>query len=180
MTLIGRMKTDWVVCFFFGLAIFLFSNVQSQSLQLNDIRSRFSKAVKSEELCTTLYNEMIEASGTKNAVFNCYLGVVTVSMAKYTFNPFGKLSYFHNGKRLVESAIAQEPNNIELRFLRCTIQEHVPSFLGYSDNLETDKKMILENISQLTMPKLKEAMITYILNSKNFTAIEKQRVSALR
>ena len=39
---------------------------------------------------------MIEAKAKQSAVFNCYLGVVAVSMAKYTINPFSKLNYFQS------------------------------------------------------------------------------------
>jgi len=153
---------------------------QSQSADLNDIRSRFSQAVKSEESCLNLYNEMMQQKGKQSATFNCYLGVVTVSMAKYTSNLFTKLDYFQSGKKLIEAAIKDEPYNVELRFLRYTIQEHVPFFLDYSSDLDADKKMIMESLEFLNMPKLKEAIINYIVNSESFSDEEKRRAKSYR
>ncbi len=151
-----------------------------QSLLVNDIRARFALAVKSEEACEELFNEMNQMKGKREPVFTGYLGAVTISMSKYTGNPFGKYEYFQDGKKLVESAIREAPANVELRFIRLSIQENAPSFLGYTSNVAADKKIILEQLQNLPQPKLKEAIINYIGHSKVFSDAEKQKVSTYR
>jgi hypothetical protein len=43
----------------------------------------------------------------------------------------------------LSEAIKKEPKNLEIRFMRYICQEKTPSFLGYKENLEEDKKFIL-------------------------------------
>ena len=49
---------------------------------------------------------------------------------------------------MLEKSISIEPENIELRFLRLTIQANLPSFLGYSENKENDKAFVLAHLEE--------------------------------
>jgi hypothetical protein len=64
-------------------------------------------------------------------------------MAKHAGNPLSKYSNFNKGKKLLENAVKRDPKNLEIRFMRYICQEKTPSFLGYKENLEEDKKFIL-------------------------------------
>ncbi len=82
----------------------------------------------------------------------------------------------NTGTQILEEAIKEKPNTLELIFLRMTIQTHLPSFLGYTDNIESDKKFILENYSS-AMPILKARVIKFIKKSDSFTDEEKALVN---
>ena len=56
---------------------------------------------------------------------------------------------FRIGKDMLESAIKNDPESVELRFLRYSIQKNIPKFLSYSNNLEKDLKFVKDNISQI-------------------------------
>ena len=47
---------------------------------------------------------------------------------------------------MIERVIAKYPDDIELRFLRLTIQNNAPSFLNYSDNTKEDKDKIIKGL----------------------------------
>ena len=77
---------------------------------------------------------------------SAYKGISQMMLCRYTSNPFKKLSYFLNGKTLLDAAINQAPAISELRFLRFTVQTNAPGFLLYKDNIEEYKKDILSHL----------------------------------
>lgn len=87
-------------------------------------------------------------------------------MAKYVFNPFSKFSYFKKGKNMLEKAVHADKNNIELRFLRYTIQTNIPAFLGYNDDLETDRLFLKQSLANVKEPELKKIITTYLKDHK--------------
>lgn len=72
-----------------------------------------------------------------------YEGVALMLMARHVFNPFKKWQYFNEGKKLLDSAIAADGGEPELRFLRYCAQNNAPGFLGYAQNLAEDKAVLL-------------------------------------
>jgi hypothetical protein len=68
--------------------------------------------------------------------------------AAHTMNPLNKLKYFNNGKEILESAILANKDNIELHYLRFTLQEHSPSILGYKGKMKEDKSFLMQHISE--------------------------------
>jgi hypothetical protein len=114
------------------------------------------------------YNE------TNNPLLGGYRACVTMMMANHVINPFSKLSYFSKGKNLLEKTIAVDINNIELRFLRFTVQTNIPSFLGYKSHIQKDKIFLIKSIVHLSDVELKQQVIAYLKGSEYLTAPEKQ------
>jgi hypothetical protein len=95
-----------------------------------------------------------------------YRACATMLMAKHVFNPFSKLSYFKRGRDILEKAIKADRDNIELRFLRYTIQTNVPAFLNYDQFKELDRLFLVNSISKLNDQKLKKIIIAYLKTNK--------------
>lgn len=91
-----------------------------------------------------------------------YRAGATMLMAKHSLNPFNKLSYFKKGKTMLEKAIQAENNNVELRFLRYTIQTNVPSFLGYSSELIKDRSFLQQSVAGVRDAELKKIITAYL------------------
>jgi len=49
-----------------------------------------------------------------------------------------------------------------MRFIRFSIQSNLPSFLGYHDNLEQDKRYLLDNTKTSKDPELQEMIFNYL------------------
>ena len=84
-------------------------------------------------------------NATRFPVYEAYIGIGNLFMAKHSGNPFSKLSFFNKGKKYLEAAVSKEPESLEIRFLRYTTQLEMPHFLGYNKNISEDKKFILEH-----------------------------------
>ena len=78
-----------------------------------------------------------------------------------------KYESFTKGKKQLESIIKKYPDNIELHFLRLTIQDNLPSFLGYDDNISEDKNFIKTKIKEVKNdPDLVERITAYLAQKK--------------
>lgn len=106
-----------------------------------------------------------EKSKSQSNLMMAYYGAAKMMMANHVFNPYQKLSYFNEGKYILEKAIATENDNIELRFIRYSIQLYAPSFLGYRSNLKNDKDFLSQNLQKEQDSDLKKTII--ILLSKH-------------
>ncbi len=125
------------------------------------IRQNYEQAVKNEKLCKTLIAQLSKETG--NAVFLGYLGALQTIWANHTSSPIAKLNTFNKGKKNIEQALKMAPNNIELHFIRLSIQVNCPDFLQYSSHINEDKKFIKSNIDKIVSKSLK-AMCYKLIN----------------
>lgn len=110
------------------------------SQNLKEYRALLQTGEKSEKSAKTLIEK--STSAYKNSKEPVYLGFLAVGkffMAKHAFNPLKKMSYFNEGKELMESSLKAEPDNLEVRLMRLITQESVPKILGYSQNISEDR-----------------------------------------
>lgn len=76
-----------------------------------------------------------------------------------------KLRLFKSGRIKLETAIQNNNTNVEYRFMRLMIQEHVPKQARYKDELIDDAAFIEKNFKS-TSPELQEIIIDYSKQSK--------------
>ena len=152
--------------------IILFSVINPfAEVELIKIRDLYQRAALNEAAHIKL-NKLIETTEVNGALLVGYKGAGIMIGANYVFNPISKLSRFNKGKKLIEQAIEKEPKNLELRYLRLTLQTNLPKFLGYSNSINKDKGYI---ISQLEVTKdldLRNRILAYLVSSKICTAEE--------
>lgn len=124
------------------------------AIDLNYIRNNYEKAVYSETLCRALIEEL--SVSESKPIYIAYLGAFQSIWATHTSNPFNKLNTFNKGKSNIEQAVKAEPNNVEIRFIRYSIQIKTPLLLNYNGNTVEDKKFIKENLKTINSPVLLE------------------------
>jgi hypothetical protein len=86
-----------------------------------------------------------------------------------------KISRFKEGAKLLEATLKSDPNNIEIRMIRLSIQEDVPGITGYKKNIKEDKKFITTHYAEQSGV-LKDYLKEFVLQSKSFSDKEKQFV----
>jgi hypothetical protein len=113
----------------------------SKILSTNIDRAAYYKALESQN--KALIDEQIsELNATTSNGKDAFLGTMIMRKAGIGGTPSAKLKLFRHGHKLLEDAIAREPNNVEYRFLRLVIQENAPGILGYKNNKQTDSEII--------------------------------------
>lgn len=126
---------------------FLFYGMQAQNF--TEYRNLVVKAEDSESATKQYISKATQDfKSTKQPIYQCYVGIGNLLMAKHANNPLSKISYFNKGKKNLEEAVAKSPNNLEIRLLRYTSQLAMPTILGYKDNMAMDKKFLLENYKE--------------------------------
>ena len=133
---------------------------------ISEIRLQFHNSTSNEKTCKGLIAQLNPYNEKNNALLFGYRGGATMIMAKYVFNPFSKLSYFNKGRDMIEKAIQHDKNNVELRFLRYTIQTNVPAFLGYNDHKKSDRLFLSESIPSIKDSHLKKIIVSYLNQTK--------------
>lgn len=115
--------------------------------EIEKIRANYIRAVSDKELCF----KMIEDCKSKKnkPIYLGYLGGFQALSAKHVLAPWAKLKSFNEGKQNINQAIIQEPQNVELRYIRLSIQKNAPVFLTYRNEMESDTKFIKENLCQI-------------------------------
>jgi hypothetical protein len=128
-------------------------------------RQAFYKAVQSDnkELVNAQLTEL--TSVTPKNTQDAFLGTMTMKKAGLGGSPITKLHLFKVGHKLLETAILQDPNNAEFRFLRLMIQENAPGILGYKSNEEKDSEFIRKSYKSL-LPDLQHVIADYNKKSK--------------
>lgn len=157
------------IFFIFIFAFFISVTAKSQSLI--QIRDQFYRAQVNGESADSFYTKMQSVTASASAVMIGYKGMAAFMLCNYSYNPYNKLKYFNEGKNFLDKAIAMSTDNTELRFLRYTIQKNVPSFLGYSSNVNEDKQFVTKKISDSQFKNtdydLYNRMVKYISSENN-------------
>lgn len=127
-------------------ALFIFSSFTIYSL--DDVRANYSQLATDKKMCSELLAQL-EKNKDQSATHLAYLGGLQTIWANHVFSPISKLKTFNKGKKNIEQAIKKEPDNVELRFIRLSVQKNAPNFLGYHYNINEDIQFIKNNRSQI-------------------------------
>ena len=148
------------LCF---LLLFCSSIASANVPVIKEVRIMLHNATSNEDACTKMISLLAPFNETNNPLLFGYRGGATMLMAKHAFNPFSKLSYFKKGKLMLESAINADQTNVELRFLRYTIQTNVPGFLNYNSDKNLDRTFISQSLPKLKDQELKKIISEFLL-----------------
>lgn len=137
-----------------------------QNISLNELRTNYPNAISSKETCKKMIDGLSKEK--LNAVEKGYYGAYLAIWANHVWNPMDKLSTFKKGKSELENAIKEDPNNVELRFLRLSIQSNIPGILNYKQNIKSDLAFIKDHKNEIKSNQLLNMvneLITKVENS---------------
>lgn len=161
--------------FIFILLMLMGSSPANQERDLSVVRELYKKAAEQEVAGKRLL-EVTQGFDIQQPVLFGYKGAGHMMMAKHVINPFSKMSHFNKGKKIFTAAINRDPGNAELRFLRFSVQAEAPGFLGYKENIEEDKALLMREVHHIQNPGLKKMIHDYLLSSKAVSDSEKEKI----
>ncbi len=153
----------------FLLSIFLFV-----CQELPNVRQSYVDASKSQKNSEEFHN-LMDNYNKDNKVLLAYKGASIALKAKYAKQIKQKKNLFIEGVKMLEMALKNDPNNLEIRLIRLSIQENSPKILKYKSNIDEDKKLLLSNFDKQNQS-LKEYIKNYIVQSSGFTDKEKKSI----
>ena len=163
-----------------GLAVnlFFFSEVVLlQKINILQVRKDMLAAINSSKVTDSLYN-VYQTIEKKPPVLTAYIGALQALKAKDSWNPYNKVRYLVQSGKTIQQAINLSPDNMEIRFIRFSIQTHLPGFLGLNSDLSVDKKVMLDQLKQkhysMADNVFVAGLIQFLLDSKQCTPKETQ------
>ncbi|MEI5983863.1 MULTISPECIES: hypothetical protein [Sphingobacterium] len=153
-----------------AFVLLITDDIKAQKLDLNAVRNDFNKGVKDEKLCKRYLDLLDDQADTP--VERGYAAAFHMFMAKHTSNPFKKMGFFKDGRDRLEKELKSNPNNVELRFIRLSIQYHIPKYLGYHDAIKGDKDYLKNNLHKLDDKFTKEKIYKYLKGANMYTTEE--------
>ena len=139
----------------------------AQDQLLANIRQNIGEVFKTDTVCKRMLAAFEKTDISKSNLLLGYKGAVELGMGRHDPNVFKKMSWFGDGKEHLEKSIANDPQNLELRFLRLTIQTNMPAFLGYSENKEKDKAFVIENLEKAPSEEFKKRVRGFIKRAED-------------
>ncbi len=156
-----------------SLFILIISLLLPSNKSLSEIRSLYHASIYSADQSKEIIN-YFDSKPSSTPIELAYEGASRMVRAKHVFFPTEKLSTFQKGKTLVEEAIKKEPNSIEIRYLRFSIQLGSPSFLAYRSNLSEDRKFIINHYSEVKDIELKTRLKDFLIKEANLSIEERK------
>lgn len=156
------------VCIIFTLLVY-----GNESIEL--ARREFKKAAFNDKVTNEVYQSLV-SSKIQDPLTQAYVAYFTALKARHVMSPYEKITYVRSFDQAIRKAVALAPDNFEIRFLRFSVQDKLPTYLGYSKELVVDKKMILQQIQshKVDVPaNFKKDMKAVLLNSKTLSTAEK-------
>ncbi|MFK5878057.1 MAG: hypothetical protein QM478_01030 [Flavobacteriaceae bacterium] len=147
------------------------------NLDIDEIRALYKQTDGSKENTIVLFNKLQSVSEKDGSVFMAYKGASIAMKGRFEKGAKQKSKIFKEGITIVESALIKEPKNMEIRFIRLSIQQNSPKILKYKKNIDEDKDFVLSNYESIRSNTLRNYIRDYILNSNHFTAEEKRVTS---
>jgi len=139
-----------------------FSIFAMQTLDLQQVRTLYYRTAEDKQAASQLNKLMLQVDSNAAPVMVCYKGANEMIQARYSLNPIAKFDKFSKGKELIQKAISRDTLNLEMRFIRFSIQTNLPSFLGYRDNMDQDKRYLLYNTKTSNDPELRKIIFNYL------------------
>lgn len=165
---------------FFYISFFFQSEL---SYQIDDLRKTYYQATKDKKTYEQLAQHLARYKGNDALVQGFQAGIQGVG-AKYAIGFYSKLKHVRNATHAFEKVIKKDPHNPEVRFLRYTIEYHIPRYLLMSGHLQEDKKIVFNGL--LNYPhsgidtEVFKLMREYFLRGDHSTEEEKKQLRNLK
>lgn len=147
---------------------------------LKKLRNDYKNVSKSESVTEQMMEICHLSKHLSESIKQAYFAAAEMASAQYKFSPLTKLNTFNSGKKKLETAVQSDPENVEIRYIRYTIQSNSPGFLGYTKNIKTDREFILKNLPALKTKDIDlfSHICAYFLTREKLTEADKKLINA--
>ena len=115
------------------------------------LREEYMHSQNNLESCIRLNNLSKYCNPKLEPVKYSYNIISNLMQCNFILNPFSKYKIFKNSTQKLDSLILLNPKRTEIRFLRYLVQLNCPKFLLYDVHIDSDYKLIMNNIQSETV-----------------------------
>ncbi|WP_367915433.1 hypothetical protein [Leadbetterella sp. DM7] len=147
-----------------GILCWLSFGVQAQ--EVARLRKEFVAASASEAGAEKFLRTTEKISASSKPLLQAYRGAALLIGGKYAKKIEDKKKLAREGIHMLEWAVAKDPDHVEIRTLRLSIQENSPKILKYKDKIEEDRAFVTRHFEGLPEGELKDFVGGYLRNSE--------------
>lgn len=137
-----------------------------------EARKKYFEAIGNERKIEKLLKQLRDIENS-SALLLAYRAACESMMAQFSWNPYTKLAQVNKSFDFFEKAIKEDSQNVEIRFLRFSVQHNVPDFLRKNREFEEDKDVLVENFDKADFDtEFAQFIIGYLKDSGRFEAKE--------
>lgn len=129
---------------------------------IEQLRKAFHSSVLHPDQLSTFLSALEEIQ-TPSPIEQAYLGAAEALKARASWNPIMKISHLSKFRDLINEALQEDASNLEIRFLRYSIEFNIPKLLRSEESMHEDKNIILSNIANIDHFDIDNSFIIYIL-----------------
>lgn len=122
--------------------------VKNGEIDIDILRQEYLKAVDDDKSVDYLLAALAKQKPA-NALVIAYQACLETLKAKMLWNPLEKLAIVKQSQQTFAKAISISPHQLEIRFLRYSIQLALPAYLYLSNEMGEDKKLILKLMQEV-------------------------------
>jgi hypothetical protein len=142
------------------LLFLLFSSSWAFAQVSSEVRLSYRKATQSKEGAFAFYEMVKDHKNSDAPVLAAYKGAGLMLLARY--EPLTqRAAKVKEAVEWIENALKKDPDDIEIRLIRLSVQEHLPKMLGYHKNREEDRDFIKKSYPTLQDKELKQMIDGY-------------------
>ena len=154
------------------LLIFVFVSWKSpDSEKLKNVRLSYTRALKSAKAINQLSRL---SSEEETAIFLAYQGTSKALEARNSNWPSTKISLAKDAYALLNKAVAKDPKNYEVRFLRYSFECETPSWLDLNAHIAKDERYLISHAKK-GLP-IAGVMRAYFSKNEKLNPKEKQKL----
>jgi hypothetical protein len=137
-----------------------------------EARKKYFEAIGNERKIEKLVKELRDIKNP-SALLLAYRAACESMLAQFSWNPYTKLAQVNKSFDLFEKAIKDDFENVEIRFLRFSVQHNVPDFLRKNREFEEDKDVLVDNFKNADFDiEFAQFIIGYLKDSGRFEKSE--------
>lgn len=143
----------------------------TKATPLESARGLFPKLDQGKNYVDSLIN--ISSKHTSNPVMLAYHGAAQTARASYLYNPYSQYTTAKKGLETMNKSVSKASSNLEVRFVRYSVELNIPAIMPFTDHTKEDKKFILTNLDK--NHDFYPAIKTFMLKFGNLTDTEKKK-----
>ena len=158
-----------------GIILVLFICSFSVSPDLKKMRVHFVLMSKQEASVVAIKEIALTSKDVPVNLKRAYYAAAEMTSAQYKINPASKIRVFNSGKKILEEVFLSDTSDLEVRYIRYTIQKNAPAFLGYNKSIVSDKFFLIKHLSanRSIDPQLFSFVYAYLLTYGSLSQQEK-------
>ncbi|WP_051296137.1 hypothetical protein [Eisenibacter elegans] len=147
-------------------------------MSIDEIRAAYQVASKQPEYFRQLDQYLSPERTQQEPLLLAYKGAIEGIRADQALFPLEKLALLQQAQSYFDKAVKAAPDEVEIRFLRFTIEHNIPTLLMLSVHLEQDLRFIIKNLGQSPLQEdLKRRISKFLLDSGRCTFKDKQTLA---